>query len=501
VGNIFSNGSNPLKILFVASEAGPYAQVGGLGEVMRSLPTALRELGHDARVMIPKYASIDTEKFSLETEFPNLKMIDPEKDPYGLLVCNVLKYRDKSGETVAYFLENMEYYEKRANIYGYNDDTTRWLLLAKGSLEFIRQSSWKPDVIVCCDWQSGLVADLLHTDYKNDPILSKIASVFSIHNLKHQGVFDPRSISEIDYDSGQGPIPDFFDLNIWKLNGTRRGILYADVINTVSPTYAKEILSPENGETLDNVLKERSDRLFGILNGIDYDYFNPETDDQLAANYSAANFKKRVKNKTALQKKIGLPEDENKFVISYVGRLDPQKGLDLLRDVSDSLFENLDFQMVITGTGDNDIKYFFQDLQKKYPKKIGLHLMHDTELRKLIHAGSDVTMMPSVFEPCGLVQMESMRYGCVPLVRKVGGLADTVVDYNPAGGNGTGFVFEKYDRYAFLITVVRAYELFKNRKEWNNLVKRVLSADFSWHKSAKDYLKLFETAIKFHKEL
>jgi len=492
--------SKPLKILFVASEAGPYAQVGGLGEVMRSLPTALRELGYDARVFIPKYALIDTVKYPLEMELANLKMSDSEKDPYGLMVCNVLSAKDKDGNIVAYFLENMEYYEKRANIYGYNDDTTRWLLLAKGSLEFIRHSDWKPDVIVCCDWQSGLVADLQHKNYKDDPILSKIASVFSIHNLKHQGAFDPRSVSEIDYDSGQGEIPDFFDPNIWKLNGTRRGILYADVINTVSPTYAKEILLPDNGETLDNVLKERSNRLFGILNGIDYDYFDPETDKQLAANYSAENFKKRISNKTALQKRVGLPEDKEKFIISFVGRLDNQKGLDLLREISDSLFENLDFQMVITGNGDNDLKYYFQDLQKKYPTKIGLHLIHDTELRKLIYAGSDVVMVPSLFEPCGLVQMEAMRYGCIPVVRKVGGLADTVIDYNPDKDVGTGFVFEKYDRFAFLISIVRSYEAFRNKKEWNGIIKRAMSADFSWRNSAKEYLELFQNAIKFHSE-
>lgn len=222
MGNLFNGGQDPLKILFVASEAGPFAQVGGLGEVMRSLPTALRDLGHDARVMIPKYASIELEKYPLEMEAANLKMADTGEDPYGLLVCNVLKYKDQSGRIIAYFLENMEYYEKRANIYGYNDDTTRWLLLAKGSLEFLKRSEWKPDLIVCCDWQSGLVADLLHTEYKDDPDLSKIASVFSIHNLRHQGMFDPKMVSEIDYDSGQGPIPEFFDPNLWKLNGTRR---------------------------------------------------------------------------------------------------------------------------------------------------------------------------------------------------------------------------------------------------------------------------------------
>src|SRR3989338_3038318 len=228
---MFKN-SQQLKILFVASEAAPFVKVGGLGEVMNSLPRALRKLGHDARVLIPKYATIDVEKYPLKTELKDIAVESGDKDPFGILISNVLKYESAEGG-INYFLENMEYYEKRANVYGYADDTVRWILLSKASLEFVKKSEWKTDVIVASDWQTGFIPNLVHTDYKDDPILSKIPVVFSIHNLKYQGMFDPRFVSEMDHDAGQEKIPDFFDPRALKLNGMSRGIMYADVVNTV----------------------------------------------------------------------------------------------------------------------------------------------------------------------------------------------------------------------------------------------------------------------------
>lgn len=487
-----------LNILFVASEAAPYAKVGGLGEVMRSLPTALRKLGHDARVFIPRYAGIDTSAFPLEMEASNLSILPAEQDPYGLLVCNVLRHKDEQGETVAYFLENMEYYEKRANVYGYNDDTTRWLLLSRGVLEFLKRSDWKPDVIVSCDWQTGFVPNFLKTEYKSELKLSHIATVHSIHNLKHQGMFEPQFISEIDYDSGQGPLPQFFDKDIWKLNGARRGILFADVVNTVSPTYAKEIMTKDFGEMLDEVLRERQARVSGILNGIDYTIFDPTHDSILAENFSTSSIRHRPVNKQALQKRLGLPERPEAFVAAFVGRLDNQKGIDLIQQVAGSLLENLDMQLVIMGDGDNDAKLHFQNLQRQYPDKVAAELRFEKDLPRQIYAGSDVVLVPSAFEPCGLVQMEAMRYGCVPVVRKVGGLADSVTDYLPETQKGTGFVFEKYDHLALLIALVRSYETYRNTKAWTALIKNGMSTDFSWDTSAKEYVALFEKAIQLH---
>lgn len=496
----FFRNNHKLKILFVASEAAPYVKIGGLGEVMRSLPHALRDLGYDARVMFPKYADIDTKDLNLQPEILSIPLFSSAADPYGLLVSNVLKLIEPDGRVTAYFLENAEYYEKRANVYGYNDDTARWVLLSKGVLEFIKQSEWKPDIIVANDWMTGFIPNLLETEYKNDPILSKIATVFVIHNLKHQGMFDQRFISEIDYDSGQGSIPDFFDPNLWKLNGMRRGILYADVISTVSPTYAQEILAPELGEKLEEILRSRRARLFGVLNGIDYEEFNPETDPQVAFHYNALNIKERAGNKTVLQKRVNLPEDSNKFIVGFVGRLDEQKGIGLLMPVIDSLLENLGFELVLVGTGEDNFRVFFQELQTRHPKQVSVNLLFDANLPKMIFSGADIVLIPSKFEPCGLVQMEAMRYGAIPLVRRVGGLADSVDNYSPEESKGTGFVFDKYDHNAFLITLVQAFETFRFKKEWQKLIKRAMKKDFSWHQSAKEYAKLFQKALAFHQE-
>ena len=338
---MFQPNKKSLKILFVASEAAPFVKVGGLGEVMNSLPRALRNLGHDARVLIPKYATIDIDKYPLKTEIHELKVESGDRDPFGILVSNILRY-DGSDGWVNYFLENMEYYEKRANVYGYSDDTVRWILLSKAALEFVKKSDWKPDLVIASDWQSGFIPNLVHTDYKEDPILSKIPIIFSIHNLRYQGLFDPKFVSEMDFDAGQAPITDFFDERTKKLNGMRRGIFYADVINTVSPTYAREILTEEFGEGLDKLLNERKSRLFGILNGIDTESLDPETDKDLIANYSVKSLDKRLENQVALQKQFGLPATKGDvFVVGMVSRMDEQKGFDLVIQALGPLMENI----------------------------------------------------------------------------------------------------------------------------------------------------------------
>ena len=489
-----------LKILFVASEAAPFVKVGGLGEVMRSLPRALRKFGYDARVLTPKYATIDIEKYPMDTVLNNIKVESGDKDPYGILTSNVLSHTSPDGG-INYFLENMEYYEKRANVYGYSDDTVRWVILAKGVLEFIKKSEWKPDIIVASDWQSGFIPNLVHTDYKDDPILSKIPIVFSIHNLRYQGMFDPKHISEMDYDSGQSKITDFFDPKTNKLNGMRRGIMYADVINTVSPTYAREILTEEFGEGQDKLLNERKSRLFGVLNGIDTESFNPETDKDLVANYSIKSLSKRAENQAALQKQFGLPATSGDvFVVGMVGRIDEQKGFDILTQMLGPLMENINFQFIIVGEGNQGYANYLEDLKSKYPDRIGTHFSFDSRLARMILGGADAVLIPSRFEPSGLVQMEAMRYGAVPIVRKVGGLADSVDDFTPEKEEGTGFVFEKYDAFSLTIAIIRASELYRQKKEWEKLMMRAMAKDFSWEKSAQEYVKLFEMALRFHKE-
>ena len=493
------NKKGKYKILFVASEAAPFVKVGGLGEVMYSLPKAMRELGYDARIMIPKYATMDIDKFPVHLEYQGLALEKENNDPHGLLVSNVLKHESEEGGTVTYFLENMEYYEKRANVYGYGDDTTRWALLSRGTLEFIKVSDWQPDIIVAADWQTGFIPNLMHTEYKDDPVISKITDVFSIHNLKHQGTFDPALVSEMDMDAGQSPVPEFFDPRMKYMNGMRRGIKYADAIITVSPTYAREIVTEEFGEKLDKLLSERKEHVFGILNGIDTESFNPETDETLTANYSLKLIEKRSENKVALQKQFGLPANKDKFVVGMVTRITGQKGFDLLEEGLDSLMNNLDFQFILVGEGESKYRKVIDDLKIKYPDRIGTHFTFDSALPRLIFGGADAVLIPSKYEPSGLVQLEAMRYGCIPIVRKVGGLADSVEDFDPAKNEGTGFAFEKYDPLALIITFVRAFEIFKQKKEWEKLVKRAMEKDFSWKKSAKEYLKIFKLATQFHK--
>mgnify|MGYP001613369937 CR=1 FL=1 len=259
--------SRPLKILFVGSEVAPFVKVGGLGEVLHALPKALAELGHDLRTMIPKYASINEEEFPMTVILEGLGVPNSGSED---IICNVKKYTNGDG-LVNYFLENQEYYEKRGSVYGYDDDPARWALLSRGSLEFIRHNEWKPDIIVANDWQGGLIPNYMKCEYAKDPIISKIASTFIIHNIYYQGMFDHKYISELDYDDGQSQIPSITDPRLLKMNFMRRGIRYADVINTVSPSYAREITTPEYGELLDPLLQERRSRLFGILNGINYD--------------------------------------------------------------------------------------------------------------------------------------------------------------------------------------------------------------------------------------
>lgn len=489
-----------LKILFVAPEAAPFVKAGGLGEVMFSLPRALVDLGYDARVMVPRYAGIDQQKFKLEMELEGLEVptdAENDKEP-KFLICNVRKYTSADAPrspVTTYFLENMEYYEQRANVYGYADDAVRWALLCRGTLEFLRFSrDWTPDVIVASDWQTGSLPNYLKTAYKEDRLLNKIATVFAIHNLYYQGMFDHRFVSELDTDDGRSAIGSFFNPRLLKLNGMRRGIFYADIITTVSPNYAKEIMTPEYGELLDGLLRERRSRLYGVLNAIDYDVFNPETNPNLAEHYNSGSIEKRSKNKSALQSRFGLAQDNKAFLAAIVSRFVEQKGFDLLFSIADQLMTELNMQLIVQGTGESKYMGFFQDLEKRYPGRVVANLVFDKDLPHLIYAGADSVLIPSRFEPSGLIQMEAMRYGCIPIARKTGGLADTVEDYDPDTSSGSGFVFTNFDSMSLVIALARAYENFRNPKVWLGLQKRALEKDFSWMKSAEEYGKVFMIA-------
>ena len=420
------------------------------------------------------------------------------------ITCNVKRYdpTDDTSPVTTYFLENQEYYEQRANVYGYADDTTRWALLCRGALEFLRNNkNWTPDVIVSSDWQTGLIPNLLKTKFKSDPILSKIASVFSIHNLFFQAMFDHKFVSEMDYDDGHSELPAIGNPRLEKINWMKRGIIYTDVINTVSPNYAREIMTKEYGELLDDLIRERRGVLSGILNGLDYTVWNPETDTSIPFHFNVNNLDQKALNKTALQQHFGLATSKNVFLMAIVGRLTKQKGLDILLPIIDKLLEELPLQLVVVGDGEGEFMGFLSDLAKRHPTKVAVHLKFDNILSHLVFAGADSMLAPSRFEPCGLTQIEAMRMGTIPIVRKTGGLADSVDDYSPEKDTGTGFVFEKFDSYSLLIAIVRAFENFRDKKNWKNLQIRAMEKDFSWTHSAKKYVDLFRKAIEIHKNI
>jgi len=484
-----------LKILFVAAESAPFAKMGGLGEIMQALPLALRKLGQDSRIMMPRYGTIDIKKYKLEMELEGLKVPTDQPGPFSYLICNVKKYL--GGETVpAYFLENMEYYEKRANVYGYSDDHVRWALLSRGVIEFLKKSSWVPDIIVASDWHTGLIPNYLKTVYKKDKTLSKIAIVLAIHNLFYQGMCDFKFIKESEKDTGHEAIPDFFNPRLAKLNWMLRGILYSDLIITVSPTYAKEILTPEYGEGLDKLLNEKRGRIYGILNGINYEIYNPQTNPYLPHHYSSETLSEKLKNKIFLQKHFGLAENPQAFLLSMVSRLTEQKGFDLIEKIIEKLFRYLpNLQFICLGDGESRYKEMLKKTAEKFPERIGYIFEFDSALPHFVFAGSDAILIPSKFEPCGIIQMEAMRYGAIPIARKTGGLFDTIVNFQPDKDEGDGFLFKEYDPYALLFVISWAYTSFFFKEAWEKLVKRAMEKDFSWEKSAKEYIRVFNIVI------
>lgn len=481
-----------LKVLFVSAEVAPFSTEGGLGQVAYFLPRALLAAGCDVRIFTPKYARIDDKKFPMKMAVETLKTEN--------LISNVKIYETaRKSEPTVYFLENMEYYEKRANVYGYNDDHVRFALLSKAALEFIRTETFVPDVIHINDWHTGYLANYLRTDYANDPVLKKIAVLYSIHNL-HQGNFDFAHATEMDFDDGKSPLVSFFDERLIKQNALKRGVIYSDLINTVSETYAREITTEEFGRGLHNLFRELRGKVSGVLNGLDYKEFNPATDKIIAKNYSAGNLKARLENKKDLQKDFGLKQDPGIPLVTFWGRIDGQKGIDLLKGTIKFLLDEFNIQFIIVGPAEQHYKEFFLQLEKDYSGRVGTHLMYDALLPRKLAAGADILLQPSYYEPGGIVVIEAMRYGCVPVVRATGGLADSVTDFDMLRNIGTGFSFKDFNAMSFLVAVVRALELYKNKKEWERLVKRTMAQNFSWEFVADKYLDLYSRVATFRKE-
>jgi starch synthase len=484
-----------LKILLVGAEVAPYATVGGFSSVLGYLSRELHNLGHDVRLFMPKYGFIDEAEYDIKMLKEGLKVpTGEEQNPF--LICNV-KYTEDAYGVTTYFLENKEYYEKRANVYGYVDDPTRFSLLSKGALEFIKDEGFVPDVIHAHDWHTGTLANYMKTEYRKDKILDDISTVFTIHNIKFQGTIDHKNVTELDYDDGKSVVSSLFSPRLNKLNFMRRGILYNDAVNTVSKTYSREILTPEYGEGLDRLLLEVKGKVFGIVNGLDYDEFNPATDNLIEQNYDIDTLEKRALNKTALQREFDLPNDEHALLLGFVGRLDYQKGVDLLVNTLHHVFPDYNVQFVQVGGGDGSLTQMLKDLKRDFPENVGVHPYPNFTLPRLIFAGSDCILYPSRFEPCGIVQLEAMRYGSIPIVRKVGGLADTVENFDTLKRTGNGFVFKNFNEYSLFGQIARAFELYRNKDLWAQLQRNAMKCDFSWKHSAGEYIKLYDRAISF----
>jgi starch synthase len=492
----------PLKVLYLSAEVAPFVTVGGLSQVGYFLCRAIKKLGVDIRIFTPKYGIINEGKFPTKIITQGLRVptgVTDDQNPVSL-ICNVKEFKGGSKtEAPVYFLENMEYYEKRANVYGYSDDHVRFGLLSRGTLEFIKTKYFVPDLIHVNDWHTAYLPNYLALDYKDDPTLRKVATLLSVHNL-FQGNFDFSHASEMDFDDGKSPLEPFFSDLFIKQNALKRGVIYADIVNTVSETYSREIMKEEYGQGLDKLFKELRGKLYGVLNGLDYQDFNPATDKIIKHNFSIGNLDARMENKADLQKEFGLPVNPEIPIIAVSGRLDWQKGLDLVCQVMWYVLGEMDVQFIALGGGDVVFRDQILELERRFPTKVGTHLMPNFILPRKIFAGADIILQTSRFEPGGIVPIESMRYGAIVVARATGGLADSVFDYDPAKNTGTGFVFKDFSKESFLVALVRALETYKNKKAWRELVKRGMSRDFSWENVAGKYIDLYQRAIEFRKE-
>lgn len=478
-----------LKILLVSAEVSPYAKSGGLADVAGSLPQALIAKGHDVRIAMPRYKKISAE-MEYVTDFPVTMNLRKET---CILRKSATKFEagGKDMEVPVYFIDSYQYFD-REHMYCYIDEADRFAFLDNAVLEMLPLIDFQPDVIHCNDWQSGPICMLLKEKYDQNPFYSKISTVFTIHNLQYQGNFPKDTINAFNLDESYFTPEkvEFYGM----FSFMKAGLNYADIINTVSETYAREIQTDKYGEKFEGLLKMRSKDLYGIVNGIGYDEFNPAKDPCIYKNYDVNSFELKKENKYGLQKEMGLPKGD-KPVIGLVSRLVDQKGLDLIGEIMDMFMKN-DVQFVLLGAGDEYYENLFKTMKKKYPKKIGLYIGYNAALAQRIYAGSDMFLMPSRFEPCGLGQLISLRYGTIPIVRATGGLADTVIDFNPKTGKGNGFSFKEYSSKELLKTINRAIEYYKSSPNgWKELVRRALSEDNSWEHSADKYIEIFNKAV------
>lgn len=471
-----------MKTLFVAAECNPFVKTGGLADVVGSLPGALKNKDVEARVVLPKYRDIPgffKDKMKLKASFTV---------PVGWRrqYCGVEELIHNG--VVFYFIDN-KYYFDRPGLYGHYDEAERFAFFNRAVLEMLSYIDFCPDIIHSHDWQGALLNLLLKSSY---PYLSDIKTVFTIHNLKYQGIFPPEIMDEV-----LGLSPKYFTVDgieyYGNVNFMKAGLNYADIITTVSKTYAREIQTPYYGEGLDGILSKRSDDLYGIVNGIDYEEYNPAKNEHIFVNYKDSLDEKR-KNKVALQEMFSLPVDKNIPMLVLISRLVQQKGLDLVIRVMEEIME-MDLQMVILGTGDSEYEQFFKKSSWSYSDRLSVNITFNADLAHKIYAAGDLFLMPSKFEPCGIGQLIALRYLTVPVVRETGGLSDTIKPYNEINGEGNGFTFSNYNAHDMLYTIKQALKFYHTKEHWAAIQANIKKSDFSWNKSAEKYVELYQELL------
>lgn len=482
-----------MKIVMAASECIPYIKTGGLADVVGALPGALKQIGHEVIVILPLYSSIE---YDLNSLYPYL-------DSLGVWMGNTLEWCSvhtaDMGGTQVYFIESQKYFSRYglyhdASFNDYLDNPYRFGFLSRAALQLCKDIGFEPDIVHVHDWHTALIPGFLKIWHWNDPILSRAASVLTIHNLAYQGVYDKEVFDYLGL-RWENFTSDRYEDN-GKINFLKGGIVFADMVNTVSPTYARETLTPSGGYGLAPYLSNRGDSYLGILNGCDYENWNPATDPLIPARYTSEDLSGKAICKQALQERFNLEVNHHIPIIGVVSRLVNQKGLDLLAEVIESIVSQMQVQFAILGSGEKALETFYGQISTRYAGKIGSFIGYSNELSHLIEAGSDFFIMPSIYEPCGLNQMYSLKYGTLPIVRATGGLDDTVQQYDERSGQGTGFKFWEISAKAIYYTVGWAVSTYYDRPQhMKNMIKLAMIQDYSWEKSALAYLKLYQNAI------
>lgn len=476
------------RILFAASEAVPFAKTGGLADVIGSLPAAFDKNEYDVRVILPKYGSIPKEYTDQMIYLTNINVSLGWRNKY----CGIFELMYEG--VIFYFIDN-EFYFGGQELYSYiHEDIEKYAFFSKAVLSVLPHIDYNPHIIHCNDWQTGLIPVMLKTQFQNNVFYSEIKTIFTIHNLKFQGIWGLQETKDAtglpDYCFTSDKLEFYGDSNLLK-----GGLAYADHITTVSKIYMEEIQTPLYGERLDGLLRDRCTSLTGIVNGISYKEYDPTTDKLIYKTYNRRDFPSRKReNKYALQNQLGLTPNKDTFLIGVVSRLTDQKGFDLIAKIMERFCQQ-DIQLVVLGTGEANHEDMLRYYARQHPDKISANIMFSNELAHKIYAASDAFLMPSLFEPCGLSQIISMRYGTVPIVRETGGLRDTVIPYNMYNGVGTGFSFKNYDADEMWSIICYAKEIYHNRTQWNSIERQGMATDFSWQEAGKLYSDLYMSLI------